>query len=870
MHQDWLGFPSRFPPAVSRAAVGRDRPTVTLGELLSTRGDTAAQEPTDLWLWYDRDALRLRARCHTKAMDRIRTLAARPTPYGRDAWGDDALEVQIDPQATRRKYCHFILPPNGRASALVGFNNRQEQGWYPSFDFRVTLEAHAWVIEAAFPFAMLERTPAEGEVWGLNVMRVNPSEPSKYVQWAPTLGDALRPELFGEICFSGQRATDRAADIAAYARHAAARKAYFLEAIKGVSDEDALKALGVDDWETWGRRIAQRQSPLPLRWEDSIPGKEGIPAHERPWVIESADQWAERIAAWSDAPADPAALMIESLEALGDAYLLTGQRRYVEAFERAIQIHVRRVEEVAADVTDPHQLPYRSNPYYDMQIVRAGMLSYAYLSMRNAGLSPRTHSAMMRTLLRGGRFAAFNIATAYNYGNHQVYESAGLAAAAALFPEFDESDSWARVAGRSIQLHLQRELYPDGGYMERCGYHCVALTYTMHALATIRLNAAEKRFPELTHPDTVARLERMHDWVLAMLCPDGTLPAFGDCGASSHLRMLQRGAAIFQRHDLAWPLQQLAPGAVPAGLVPRQPDIPSAVSLESQFTVLRGGWKPTDFYIAVDHGPLGGQHSHTDTLGFVAYAHGRPVALDSGIGVSYEDPRYIHWFRSLRAHNVIAIDELETDKVACRLFFKPGPFADAVGARSLAYQHTLGLTHDRTIFFVKNIGWLILDHLHGPAAVDLSNHKIDWILHTPFALQPEPSGTMHAAADAGGLLVIPACPESLGPPRLEMTPAALPVPQASAMRLWDVGRIGPAITPAQRAAAITTLAWPIKPQHGNAFRFAALLAPYAGARPEVRLSDGDEGVTLRVAGQADALFRHDGFITRAASSKSGN
>ena len=68
---------------------------------MSHTGAAVAKEPTDVWLWYDRDALHLKVRCHTTAMDRIRVLAARPTPYERDAWGDDALELQLDGPRTR-------------------------------------------------------------------------------------------------------------------------------------------------------------------------------------------------------------------------------------------------------------------------------------------------------------------------------------------------------------------------------------------------------------------------------------------------------------------------------------------------------------------------------------------------------------------------------------------------------------------------------------------------------------------------------------------------------------------------------------------------------------------------------------------------
>lgn len=852
---NWLGFSSPFTHPVCHAAVPESPARSSLGILLNSRGDATASENTDIEIWYDRSALHLKARCHTAAMDRVRKLAECKVPYPRDAWGDDAIEIQIDVGRTCTQYRHFILPPNGVPVTFTGFNNRNEQGWHPSFDFKVALEENAWTIEATFPFAIFGSVPAQGDVWGLNVMRVNPSEPSGYAQWAPTFDDALRPELFGEIQFSGTSG-DRAADIAAYTRRSEERKAFFLTTINGIKDSEILQQLGVTDWKTWGNYLAQRSAPLPLRWDDYIPGKAGIPETDHALVMDMAETLVKQIAGWTMDPPDPASFMIERLEALGDAYLLTGDRRYVATFERALSVHARRMEQIVATITDwgKPRLHYSTNPYYDMQIVRAGMLSYTYLSMRQAGLTPETHATMMRTVLRSGRSATFNISTAYNYGNHQVYESGGLAALAALFPEFPDSDTWAKVASRSIRLHFEREVYPDGGYWERCGYHSVAMSYAMHAVATIHQNKLQHRFPELMSPEMLSIIKRMHEWLMQMVTPQCTMPAFGDVGASSCLRFLQRGAAIFSHPHLAWPIQQVAPNMVPAGLVPREPEGPASVNLASHFTVMRDGRIPTSFYMAVDHGPLGGQHSHIDTLGFVAYAHGRPVALDSGIGLKYEDPRYLDWFRALRAHNVVAIDDIETEKVAECTFWKPGSQMDILGLRSHAYEHALKILHDRVIFFAKGVGWLFVERLSAPAGVNLADHRIDWLLHTPYPLAAAGSGVLHGSSGGGGLLVLAANPGAMGTPQIELMPASLPPLEMRQMRLWDAGYAVGKEWAKKVTPEITSLTWQKKAVGGNTCEWAICLLPYDGEKPDAQLSSVSDGWILKVDGKQTAHF----------------
>ncbi|MAE60755.1 MAG: hypothetical protein CMJ49_05290 [Planctomycetaceae bacterium] len=832
-----MGFPCPFSQPKRSAHIDRGpgAPSTTIAQLLDPHGESVARESTNIEMSWEPDALHIEARCVTADMDRIRALAAREAPFARDAWGDDALELQIDVNHTRHEYLHFILPPNGLAITYRGYNNRQEQGWNPRFEFNTWLEPDAWAVKVTLPFDLLGRVPAEGNTWGLNLMRVNPSEAHHYVQWAPTFGDALRPELFGELCF-GAAPNTLTDTITSYANRAHERSTFFQQTINHIREPDTLEALGFADWHAWEAHMAQRIGPVSLRWDGIIPGADGIPASEHRRILDEADALAEQIGHWSDTPPDPAAINIAQLEALGDAWLLNPHRRYIDAFDNALRVHNVLMRQTLATITHPDQLDYKVNPYHDSQIVNTAIAAHAYINLSRAGLSPETHATMMWTVLRGGRFASFHIKSAYAYGNHQTYESAGLATVAALFPELRESDRWAAVASRTIRLHFEREVYPDGGYYERCGYHSVALSYAMHAAATVRLNEVEHRFAELMQPKTLRTMERMHDWLLSMNAPDGSFPAFGDCGASSHLGFLQRGAAFFGRPDFAWPLRQLAADMVPNGITPRQPDVKSD-SLESQFTVMRDGWDPDSFYMAVDHGPMGGQHSHIDTLGFVAFAHGQPIAVDSGIGTSYEDPRYLDWFRSLQAHNCIVIDDLETQKVAERRFWNPGTETDVLGVRSRAYEHVLDLIHDRTIFFLKGVGWLLHDRITASAASDLGNRRIDWVLHAPFALQPDGPGTLHGTDDGVGLIVLAGSPDALASPELEQHPASIPLNAVRTMRLWDaVRRRGKDFT-----RDVTQLTFRQKRFAGNSCEFAVLLLPYRGTCPAAQLHRTDDG-----------------------------
>jgi len=396
------------------------------------------------------------------------------------------------------------------------------------------------------------------------------------------------------------------------------------------------------------------------------------------------------------------------------------------------------------------------------------------------------------------------------------------------------------------------------------------MDFTMQAAASIRANHSESRFPELMDSQTLGILERMYEWLLCMTTPEGALPTFGDYGAHSQIRFLHRAAEFFARPDFAWPVRQLAPDLLPAAAEVSLPGQESVSMAVSGFTLMRDGWGVDSLYMAVDHGPLGGQHSHADNMGFVAYAHGQPIALDSGIGTTYSDPRYRTWFRKIRAHNVVVVDDTEPEKVAERTLWHSGQHAEFLEMQSRGLEHALGVWHDRRIVFVKGLGWLIHDRLYSPEDGGLPDRQVDWLLHSPLDLSPDGPGVLHGAFPEGGLLVLAAQPEELEAPRLEQFPASVSVPEARAMRLTDAAReFGDRLV-----RDITCLALRKKPTTAP-IEFAVFLLPYRGNRPDARFVAIDrgwelslaDGCTFRFQGQGAALIERKETVWREEASR---
>ena len=797
---NWLKLPAQFPKPNCAVDIG-----ATLDRFLTPTGAAEAVEATRVKIWRDRAVLYLEAECQTAAMARVR----RSTTYNRDQRLADTLEIQIDVGRTQRTYLQAIILPSGHVTTYRGFSNRVEQGYHPPLTVTVALQKRAWRVRVAIPFASLGRTPSAGEVWGLNILRANQSEPSGYTQWSPTIEDATRPDLFGTLRFTSRPnppARDR--EVAAYRDWAQQRQEYFRKSIHRLDDFVA------------GQPVP---TTLPIRWEEVTPGRRGIPARDRALVLARANQLRTQIAGWTAAslangalstadksallPAGAtvavgAALATMTWAALADAYLLTGDASYAAALEQAILVRETVIQKLLAASDQPH------GPLYsDFEVCCVAVLAYAFLTVHKTHpLSTAARESLFRSVVRSARFAAMRVSAGYFYGNHQMFECAGLAVLATLFPDFPERRDWARIASRGLAEHLRCEVLADGGYAERCGYHSVAMSFTMQAVVTIQCNRAEKLFPELMGRASLRRLEQMYEWVRTLRAPDATLPGFGDYAMYPQLRLLQQGARALRNPTLL-----------------RPPPAQSITLPASDFTVMRS----RQFYMAVDHGPLGGQHSHCDSLGFVAYAFGEPVAVEGSV-TDYDDPRYLSWFRKIQAHNVVIVDDAEPEKVGEQIAWHSTPALDVLKMRGRGYEHSHGVVQERTILFVKAGFWFIYDRLQARE----SGHRYAWTLHTPVRLRSRADGSLAGRTPTGrvGLMVLPSEPAQ---PLIEFKPCATLQPGCSWVRAADLTRSHadlPMVTyrKKQAPAGVTT--------------FATVLLPYQKKCPDASLVTRADGV----------------------------
>lgn len=144
------------------------------------------------------------------------------TPCGHDGpcWGQDCMELTIDPFGSRQKYFHFIFNPAKESfyeaayglitDALDPLYNKSDASWNGKWTYTTTVNAGKWSALVTIPFATLSvDTPQPGTRWTWNVGREsynktpNGKSNLELSLWSPNLETMSfhEKEAFGEVVF---------------------------------------------------------------------------------------------------------------------------------------------------------------------------------------------------------------------------------------------------------------------------------------------------------------------------------------------------------------------------------------------------------------------------------------------------------------------------------------------------------------------------------------------------------------------------------------------------------------------------------------------------------------------------------------------
>jgi alpha-galactosidase len=127
-----------------------------------------------------------------------------------ELWDRDVAEIFIRPPEDKlRHYREFEISPNGNWLDL-DIDHGEKRILFCDIKSRATVDAdiRVWIAEMAIPFSCLTTAFDPGDVWKLNLFRIEGRKPNRfYSAWQPTDTPKANfhvPEVFGELHFKSR------------------------------------------------------------------------------------------------------------------------------------------------------------------------------------------------------------------------------------------------------------------------------------------------------------------------------------------------------------------------------------------------------------------------------------------------------------------------------------------------------------------------------------------------------------------------------------------------------------------------------------------------------------------------------------------
>ncbi len=434
---------------------------------------------------------------------------------------------------------------------------------------------------------------------------------------------------------------------------------------------------------------------------------------------------------------------------LFSAWYATGDEKYLEKFDLFFNQWYEQRDAVQGRIKDLDVI------YYELGLGLRNRWFMQYYSFPYTNRSVQTHERMLKTALGAARWLYELQARGYRGGNWQIMGSYGLTDIGVRLQEFKEAPEWIETGVARLAEHLERDFFADGCHSERVptSYMTIAYRDPRDVMVLLQAGGIES---EITR-QFGARLEKTLEWWMLAATPLGGLPALND-GSSRALphAWLLEGAEVYNRSDFRYVAEHLGMRQETAA----EPPALTSVNLEpSGVAVMRGGWERDDAYMFLDYGTTNAGHTHRATHHFELYGNGAPLALDAGIGLTYDDPLHGPWYTQARAHNMLTVDDANIDKSTARgrdITWHSDDHLDLFSSTHDGYKASHGVIHTRTVAFLKPDVFIVRD----TCTAEREGQRLSWYFHSPTDLSVVRDGQVRSA-DGPGVLLVDAEPVTL-------------------------------------------------------------------------------------------------------------
>ena len=432
---------------------------------------------------------------------------------------------------------------------------------------------------------------------------------------------------------------------------------------------------------------------------------------------------------------------------LAQAALLTGREEYLREIRAEFESWTR---------ANP---PMRGINWASALEVAFRALSWTWVwHLAGARLDAELRRRLLAGLARHGWYLEYNLSFYFSPNTHLLGEAVALHALGALFPSMPRAQRWRDLGARVVREQMNAQVHADGSHFEQSSY------YQVYALDMFLFH----RVLESAPPEFDAGLERMADYLAALLGPERVLPFLGDDDGGRLFHpygprdqfgraTLATVAALlgstrwsFDMGDAAvqaawW----LGPCALHAPSAPAPPCAPRLFEHAGLAAVCRG-----DTHVLVDAGGFGsgsGGHSHSDTLSIVARRGGEELLIDPGTFTYVAGPEWRNRFRGSAAHNTIRIDGRDQAVPLGPFRWTNAPRVEILEWRTTPEADYLdaacgyaGFVHRRRVLFLAPHLLLVLDCVEGPAG----EHLVEQFWHTGAPVEQIAPGAFRIGARA--------------------------------------------------------------------------------------------------------------------------
>ncbi|OXB24883.1 heparinase [Flavobacterium tructae] len=317
---------------------------------------------------------------------------------------------------------------------------------------------------------------------------------------------------------------------------------------------------------------------------------------------------------------------------------------------------------------------------------------------------------------------SFSKQTAYipkNYskeGNHLLFEAQRILSAGAFFPELKAAEEWRKSGIEILNREIKLQVLPDGVQWELSPiYHVACIEIFLKAYNSAKMAGVAKEFPE-TYSKTI---EKMMVATANISFPDYSTPMFGDSWTfdkNGRIKQFLNWSKMFPENGL---LKYLGT----AGAEGQLPNYESHGLSDGGFYAFRNGWNDKSTVMIVKAGPPAEFHAQPDNGTFELWVKGRNFTPDTGCYIYSGDAEVTkmrNWYRQTRVHSTLTLDN--QNMIITKA--KENKWSTSKNLDQLTYTNPSysDLNHQRTILFIDQKYFIILDKAIGKATGNLGVH----------------------------------------------------------------------------------------------------------------------------------------------------